>query len=123
MAIKIIAAILMTLVVLTFCLIPFTVKAASIELGWDANKEPDLAGYKVYRNYSTSQPFKLAATIGKVTAYTFSNATTGRRTYYAVTAFNTSGQESALSNLVRVYLMTAPTGLHANTIMGSLTIQ
>lgn len=95
--------------------------AASIELGWDANSETDLAGYKVYQGYTTS--LTLAATLGKTTSYTFTNATTGRRRYYAVTAFNTSGQESGYSNLVRVYLMTAPTGFHANTIMGTLTIQ
>jgi fibronectin type 3 domain-containing protein len=80
----------------------------TISLQWDPNTETDLAGYAVYRSYTTSG-LKRVATLPKVTTYTFINQTGGRRYYYAVTASNTAGQESS-----------APKGVHLT--VDSLTI-
>ncbi len=71
------------------------VLAAQVTLGWDANPEPDIAGYKVHygtssRNYSTH------IDVGKATTYTVTNLQSVAY-YFAVTAYNTSGQESGYS--------------------------
>jgi hypothetical protein len=67
----------------------------------NANGTPltDLAGYFVYygtasRNYSNNIP------IGMVTTYTISNLTNGLTYYFAVTAYDTAGNQSAYSNEV-----------------------
>jgi hypothetical protein len=73
-------------------------------LSWDApttNADgtplTDLAGYKVYygtpsRNYSQN------IDVGNVTTYTVDNLTEGLTYYFAVTAYDTGGNESGFSN-------------------------
>jgi hypothetical protein len=63
---------------------------------WTANKEADVAGYRVYygtssRNYSNS------IKVGKVTSATVSGLTIGKKYYFAVKAVDTSGNLSAYS--------------------------
>lgn len=108
------------------------VHAASIELQWSANSEPDLAGYKIYRcytgcinpnsniktnfqgynSYSSNGPssyndakFEETVNLGKITNYTFSNSTTNKRTFYAVTAYSETDVESVFSNIIEIYLL------------------
>ena len=72
----------------------------SASLSWIANSEPDLAGYNVYR--STTSPVTKTTPINSSLlsspAYIDSTATHGPTYYYAVTAKDTSGNESDLSN-------------------------
>lgn len=74
----------------------------SITLAWDANSEPDLSGYKVY--YGTSSgTYTTTIDVGNVTTYTLSGVFTPYVTYYfAVTAYNSSAQESGFSNEVNL---------------------
>jgi len=90
--------------------------AEAVTLSWDANSEPDLAGYKVYyKADSPSLPFDGAGALegtSPVDAHNLTTATiTGldlsRTHYFAVTAYNTTGLESDYSNIVAV-LETAP---------------
>lgn len=68
-------------------------------LSWDLGSESNLAGYKIYVGTASGtysypgSPF----TIGKLNTYTISNLPTGQSYFFAVSAFDTSGNNSALS--------------------------
>ncbi len=66
-------------------------------LAWDANVEPDVAGYRVY--YGTSPgSYDQAKGNGTIvesgTSYLVADLTSGVRYYFTVTAYDTSGNES-----------------------------
>lgn len=71
-------------------------------LTWTANGEPDLAGYKIYvgtasGTYNVSgSPF----VTGKVTSYTVSNLPKGQTYFFAISAYDSAGNESVLSGEV-----------------------
>lgn len=61
--------------------------ATSVNLAWDANTEPDLAGYKIY--YGTaSGVYGTPIDVGNVTAYTLTGLTEGVTYYLAATAYD-----------------------------------
>jgi hypothetical protein len=68
-------------------------------LSWDANTDPDLAGYNVYMG---TQPGTYGGpiSIGNITSYTVGNLTGGRTYYFSLTAVDTSGNESLHSSEV-----------------------
>jgi hypothetical protein len=85
-----------------FSLISFTsVSASSVQLQWDANTEADLAGYRVYHNMS---PYPLAGSVpldvGMQTTATISGLDPYQTYSFALTAYNTAGEESSFSNIV-----------------------
>jgi PKD repeat protein len=89
---------LIVLVVLTTI-----VHAAEVNLSWtapttNANGTPlkDLAGYKVYYGLA-SRSYSSDVDVGNRTTYTVSGLAGGKRYYFAVTAYDTSGNESAFS--------------------------
>lgn len=65
-------------------------------IGWTANTEPDLAGYRVYHG-TTSGIYTEFVTLGLTTSYQWSGLTGGQTHYFVVTAFDTSNNESARS--------------------------
>ena len=68
-------------------------------LAWDANTEPDLSGYKLY--YGTaSGTYGTPINVGNVTTYTVTGLTDGQTYYFAVTAYDSVGNESGYSNEV-----------------------
>ncbi|HEX4665880.1 MAG TPA: fibronectin type III domain-containing protein [Chthoniobacterales bacterium] len=70
-------------------------RAASLTLYWDANSEPDLAGYRVH--YGTAKyPYGSLVDIATTSA-TITNLKKGVTYTFAVTAYNTSGAESDYS--------------------------
>ena len=73
--------------------------AAQIKLAWDANTESDLAGYKVYCG-TTSGTYGTPIDAGNVTTYTLAGLTLGQTYFIAVTAYDTSTNESGYSNEV-----------------------
>jgi hypothetical protein len=73
--------------------------AAQIGLAWDANEEGDLAGYKVYYG-TTTGTYGSPIDVGNVTTYILTGLTSGQRYYVAVTAYDTSDNESGYSNEV-----------------------
>ena len=75
------------------------VSGDTVRLAWDANPEADLAGYKVFKGLASRTYGTPPVTIGKVTTYTFTGLPSGTY-YFAVTAYNTAGQESEYSNEV-----------------------
>ncbi len=74
---------------------------SSIELSWDPNPEPDLAGYIVYRAVSGGALERLA---GPLAAPSFSDKGTRPATAYkyAVSAVDQTGNESPRSNAVEI---------------------
>ncbi len=72
--------------------------AADARLSWNANSEPELAGYKVH--YGTSfRTYGTSIDVGKKTTYTVTGLTAGTY-YFAVTAVDTAGNETGFSNEV-----------------------
>jgi hypothetical protein len=70
--------------------------AASLTLAWDPNTEPDLAGYKIY--YGTrSEDYDVAIDVGHVMQYTVWGLEPETRYYLALTAYDTSWNESDFS--------------------------
>ena len=69
----------------------------NITLRWAANSEPDIAGYNVYYG-RTSGDYSRLVTVATPTATIGIRGT--KKTYFAVTAFNSSGEESPLSDEV-----------------------
>ncbi|MEW6329952.1 MAG: Ig-like domain-containing protein [Pseudomonadota bacterium] len=72
-------------------------------LTWDAVAATNLSGYRVY--YGTSpgsyqQAPGQGLSVGNITAYTLTGLSNGTRYYFAVTAFDTAGNESGYSNEV-----------------------
>lgn len=93
------------LVILIGCLfISTSIFATSIQVTWNANTEADLSGYKLYYGTTTSGNYTSVIDVGKVTTYSITNPTTGVTYYVALTAYDTSGNESEKSNEVSVYV-------------------
>jgi hypothetical protein len=74
-----------------------TVTSATIT--WIANTETDLAGYKIYIGMAPGV-YASPVVIGQTTSYVANNLLKGNTYYFAVSAFDTSGNESALSAVV-----------------------
>jgi hypothetical protein len=71
---------------------------ASIDLSWQPNTEPDLAGYAVYRRQDTGKWQRISpATPIAGPAFHDGDVQTGHTYHYAVTAIDQSGHESAHS--------------------------
>jgi chitodextrinase len=72
-------------------------------LAWDAVTATNLSGYRIY--YGTApgtylQSLGQGLNVGNVTTYTVTGLSSGTRYYFAVTAFDTSSNESIYSNEV-----------------------
>lgn len=71
----------------------------SVTLAWDANSESNLAGYKLY--YGTSSgSYSTCIDVGNRTSYTVNGLDPLLTYYFALTAYNTEGQESGYSGEV-----------------------
>jgi hypothetical protein len=73
--------------------------ANSVELTWDRNTEPDLAGYRVYRALGDGAFEKVGETT-VLPAYTDKAVEAGKTYRYQIAAFDRSGNESAKSAIV-----------------------
>jgi hypothetical protein len=76
-----------------------------INLGWSANTESDLAGYKVYYgtssgDYGTPIDIGMGTLSGVLTTYSLTNLTKGQTYCIAITAYDNSNNESILSTEV-----------------------
>ena len=72
-------------------------------LAWDPVADPNLGGYRIY--YGTGmgmylQPYGKGVGVGNVTTYAVMGLGRGTRYYFAVTAYDTMGNESDYSNEV-----------------------
>jgi len=98
-------------VLLVALLISVWARAEQVTLAWDANTEPDLAGYKVH--YGTaSGSYTTSVDVHKVIPSIVTGLTAGQTYYFVVTAYNASNNESGYSNQVS-YSVPAPNGAPA----------
>jgi hypothetical protein len=74
----------------------------SATLSWTLNSESDLAGYKIYLGTAPGLYTYPGSPIivGVTGSYTLVGLPMGQTYYFAVSAFNSSGSESALSSEV-----------------------
>ncbi|MBZ5618525.1 MAG: hypothetical protein LAQ69_07360 [Acidobacteriia bacterium] len=70
--------------------------ANSVELSWDRNLEPGLAGYRIYRAAAGGE-FEKIAEVSQIPAYSDRAVEHGKLYRYAVSAFGKSGFESPRS--------------------------
>jgi len=68
-------------------------------VSWDPNTESDLAGYKVYVG-TASRVYGVPVDVGTTTSFKVINLLKGQTYYFAITAYDTEGNESAYSNEV-----------------------
>jgi fibronectin type 3 domain-containing protein len=69
-------------------------------LSWSASASADVAGYRVYWGTSSgsyAQAQGAGINTGSATSYTVTGLTVGRTYYFAVTAYDAAGNESAFS--------------------------
>ncbi len=83
--------------------------AKNVTLAWDSSDDPDVAGYRVYYKIdSSSLPFNgegasegsSPVDVGNKLTSILSNLREDQIVYFAVTAYNASGEESSFSNVV-----------------------
>src|SRR5262249_41890426 len=79
--------------------------AQSVTLAWDP--AANAAGYRLYSG-TTSRVYTQQIDVGNATSALVSNLINGQTYFFAVTAYNTTGVESALSNEIS-YIGGAPT--------------
>ena len=73
--------------------------STTASLTWGPNTDTDLAGYKVYVGTS-SRVYGSPINVGNLTSYAITNLGVGSTYYFAVTAYDSSGNESGFSNEV-----------------------
>lgn len=78
-------------------LIAIPASAMEVTLTWNANSEPDLAGYKIYTGLQ-SRTYGDPIDVGNVTEHTMT--VSDGFNFFAVTAYDTEGLESEYSNEV-----------------------
>lgn len=80
--------------------------AAEVNLAWDPNAEPDVAGYRVYYGLG-SRNYDHVMDVGNTTTCAVTGLEQGRTYYFAATAVNTANIESDFSNEVSAALSTS----------------
>ena len=78
--------------------------AAHIDLAWNPNLEPDLAGYVVYCGTS-SKAYTISVDIGNDTSIRITGLTEDTEYFLALTAYNIHGIESDFSGEVSGYAL------------------
>jgi len=75
--------------------------ANTATLAWDAVTDPSLAGYRIYYGSAPGtydQAYGQGVSVGNVTIFTVTGLNSGRRYYFAATAYDMAGNESKSSN-------------------------
>jgi hypothetical protein len=80
--------------------------AGEVNLAWDPNAEPDVAGYRVYYGLG-SRNYDLVMDVGNCASCVVTGLEQGRTYYFAATAVNTADIESDFSNEVSAALSTS----------------
>ncbi len=84
-----------------------TTYAEWVTVKWDSNVEPDLAGYELHYGENSNDYFDYYVTISKTaTTHTVKGVAPEKKYYFALKAFDTSGNKSGFSREVS-YLVPA----------------
>ena len=71
-----------------------------IKISWEKNPEADVAGYKLYTR-TTGTTYGDGIDVGNVLEYTFTPPDLTKDYFFAVTCYDTSGNESLFSDEVK----------------------
>ena len=104
---------LVALAILLFPIFSSIGFAKTVTLGWDANPEPDLEGYVIYRNVgSPGPPYKFSSTLPEddlsnplTPVVTLTGLKENTEYFIALTAYDTEGNESYFSDEVCVEII------------------
>lgn len=105
--------------ILFICISSASACFAQITLIWDANTEPEVAGYKVYSG-TASRTYTSSVDAGNQTTFIVTK-NPSVTTYFAVTAYAANGDESDFSNEVIYSAGTATTSVTTTTSISSST--
>lgn len=105
------AAAISTLV--QFCTVA---NAVDINLTWRTVEDTDLAGYKVYYGYDSRRYNRVKMVMAPDTSVTLHGLLKGRIYYFAVTAYDTVGNESRYSNELEELIEWSTTGASSDSI-------
>jgi hypothetical protein len=75
-----------------------------VDLSWKPSKSPHIAGYNIYRGLNETKWEKINASLIASTLYDDSAVANGSTYYYATTAVNIEGEESAKSAAVKAII-------------------
>ena len=100
--------ILLAVFLLLILILPHTAYSAQISLEWDANTEPNLAGYKIHYGVSSGD-YDTTVDIGNYTSCTISELQEGQTYYFAASAYDLNGNQSGYSNEVLTQIHTTDT--------------
>ena len=129
-----IRTILLTGIAICVCFVlltPAVSQSAEVTLAWDANSDPNLAGYNLYYKtdaggapYNGTGAVEGASPItihladlanSESPAFTLTGLSDGKVYYFSLTAFNSDGLESDYSNEVSATMGVNPTGTPSGT--------
>ena len=106
------------MLIVIIMLLPAIAFAATIQVNWNPNTEEDLAGYRLYVGTASGQ-YGEPVDVGNVTGHAMQITPEYGATYYfALTAYDTSGNESGYSDEASCFVPDGvkpekPTGLKA----------
>lgn len=106
------------MLIVIIMLLPAIAFAATIQVNWNPNTEEDLAGYRLYVGTASGQ-YGEPVDVGNVTGHVMEITPQHGATYYfALTAYDTSGNESGYSDEASCFVPDGrapekPTGLRA----------
>lgn len=86
-------------------LIPVCDAAAQVTIAWNPSPESDVAGYRIYVG-AASRTYHDSLDVGNRTVYTVTGLQDDRPYYFAVTAYTSSGVESAFSSEITTATIT-----------------
>ena len=90
----------------------WSVGGSTVSLYWDANSEPDMDRYHVYRSSTSGPPYSLIGTAPQgADPVSFTDTTPLSTGYYVVKALNVNLLESGFSNEVCVQIRNDPTAM------------
>ncbi len=95
--------------------------SAEVTLAWNASSGSDVSGYRIYYGTSSGN-YTNNTNVGRYTSCTISSLDTNRTYYFAATAYNSSGQESAFSNQVSKYVPQDSTSTTSTTSGSAATL-
>ena len=81
---------------------------AQVTLEWEASSDPDVAGYNIYQG-TYSRDYDESMDAGNWTSATIADLEDNETYYFAVTAYNSVGDESGYSNEVCLNCATVDT--------------
>jgi len=80
------------------------ITSPSVIPSWDNSPGRGVKGYRLHYGTS-SRSYSRTVDVGKVTTYKISNLTPGKTYYFVVTAYDTAGKESPLSNEISLTVL------------------